>query len=162
NAPAARDVEVDVNGVKAKASMAAGWQTLAVPLADGAARAGENDIKLAFGKKPGDGVAIEWLQVGGAAPPDATPAAFAGRALALSKTVGVSYYVMVPKGGKLVGNATCPVAVRARGGDGKGVDGELRGAEGSVDLAALAGQVVRLRLSGTCDDARVTGAALAT
>ena len=95
-------------------------------------------------------MALEWIQLGGAAPPDAAPAAFdgKGRALTLGKTVAVSYYVQVPKDGKLEGQASCPVTVRARGQEGKGVDGELRGG-GSVDLGALAGKVVKLTLSGT-------------
>src|SRR5262249_34459121 len=134
-----RDVEVELNGVKAgKADIKEGWQTLTIDLPDKAARAGENDLKLVFGKK-GDNVAVEWIQLGGAAPADAAPRAFdgVGRAIALGRGVAVSWYLQIPKGGRLVGQASCPVSVRARGQDGQLVDGELRGA-GSVDLGAAA------------------------
>src|SRR5262249_48823177 len=158
-----RDVEVELNGVKAgKADIKEGWQTLTIDLPDKAARAGENDLKLVFGKK-GDNVAVEWIQLGGAAPADAAPRAFdgVGRAIALGRGVAVSWYLQIPKGGRLVGQASCPVSVRARGQDGQLVDGELKGA-GSVDLGAAAGKVVKLTLAGKCDDARVIGAAVAT
>jgi arylsulfatase A-like enzyme len=163
HSPKARDVEVELNGVKVgKADIRDGWQTVTVALPDAAARAGENDLKLVFGKK-GDNVAVEWIQLGGSAPPDDAPRAFDAkeRSIGLARGVAVSWYVQIPKQGRLVGQASCPVAVRARGQDGQLLDGELKGA-GSVDLAAVAGKVVKLTLTGTCDDARVKGAALAT
>lgn len=163
HSPKPRDVEVELNGVKAgKADIKDGWQTVAVDLPDKAARAGENDVRLVFGKK-GENVAVEWIQLGGTAPPDAAPRAFDGaaRAIALARGVAVSWYVQVPRQGRLVGQASCPVSVRVRAQDGQLLDGELKGG-GSVDLGAAAGRVVKLTLTGKCDDARVTGAALAT
>jgi arylsulfatase A-like enzyme len=165
--PRPRELEVKVNGQRAgQVPVVAGWQTVEVPLPDGAP-AGEVEIQLAWSKRgAGGSPAVEWIQLGGDANGDAAPAFYDGaaRALLLPSGGGLAYYVQVPEGGKLTGSVSgpsCEVAVRARAAGGKPLDGALRGVGASIDLAPLAGQVVRLDLTGRgCPEARLTAAAL--
>lgn len=164
-APSARKLVVKVNGQgPASVALDKGWQTAEVLLADGSLADGENVVELAGGA---DGLAVEWLQLGGAAPPidDAPAAADASGALLLPRGGGLAYYVHVPARGRLVADVAgdgCEVAVRARDHHGTEVTGRLRGVGAALDLGALAGRVVRLDLTGDgCDLARLPRAALA-
>lgn len=160
-----RDLEVLVGGKKVgQAALAPGWQTAKVPL-DGVA-GGEVELTMSFGKKGGDGPAVEWVQLGGDAPPDAAPVTYDADGLVLPDGGGLAYYVQVPAGGKLVGDvggAGCQVGVRAQPGGGRSIDGMLGGAGSSIDLGALAGKIVRLDLAARgCPTAHLAHAALTT
>jgi hypothetical protein len=155
SAPKARALEVQVAGTKGgQAPMAAGWQTVRVPVDVGP---GEVELTLAVGK----GTAVEWVQLGGDAP-DAVPPLYDHGALVLPQGGGLAYYVQIPTSGKLAADTVgCDVAVRAKGQSGPTVEGVLSGAGATVDLAALAGHVVRLDLQARgCPEARLKNAAL--
>ncbi|HKA89248.1 MAG TPA: sulfatase [Haliangiales bacterium] len=159
--PAAQRMTIQVAGRPASTvELVEGWQTAAVALPAGALKEGENDVQLAFGAKDAR-AAVEWIQIGGEAPPPETPVVYdpARRALRLLAGMALTYYVLVPAGARLVADTTCPVAVTATAADGTRVAGKLDG--GVVDLAPLAGKAARLRLEATCPVARLTGAALA-
>jgi arylsulfatase A-like enzyme len=159
-----RDVEVLVAGKKVgqAAVSGAGWQTVRVPL-DPPVAPGEVELTLVLGKK-GEGVAVEWVQLGGDAPAPETPRVHDQGALLLPQGDGLAWYVQIPAGGKLAGDVDgsgCEVAVSARAQGAKPVDGTLRGAGAAVDLGALAGRIVRLELTGRgCPVARLKGGAL--
>jgi arylsulfatase A-like enzyme len=158
--PAAQKMTIQVAGKPASTvQLAEGWQTAAVTLPAGILREGENDVQLAFGSA--ERAAVEWIQLGGEAPPADTPMIYdpARRALRLPAGMALTYYVLVPAGARVVADTTCPVTVTATAADGARVTGALDG--GFVDLAPLAGKAARLRLEPTCPVARVTGAALA-
>jgi arylsulfatase A-like enzyme len=164
SSPATRALEVLAAGKRVgSASLSPGWQTTKVALAGLAP--GEVELTLTFGRG-GGGVAVEWLQLGGDAPPDAAPKLVDQGALVLPQGGGLAYYVQVPASGRLVGDvvgAGCQVAVRARAQGAKPVEATLAGAGASADLAALAGRIVRLDLTGQgCPEARLAGAALTT
>lgn len=164
--PAARTVSLRANGGKDFATLQApqGWATLAATAPAGALREGENELLLFTSK--GAPMEVAWLQLGGAAFGDATPAAYDGKAgaLALPQGGGVTYYVWIPERGSLVGDvagAGCRVAVRAQAHGGATATGTLSGVGGAVDLSAVAGRVARLELAGDgCADARLARAEL--
>ena len=110
---------------------------------------------------------VSWLQLGGAPPGDRAPTTYdpSRRALVLDDGVALVWYLAVPPGARLrgdVGGAGCTVTASARTASGAQVDGVLAGDAGAVDLGALAGQVVRLRLAAAgCRSARLSSAALA-
>jgi len=143
-----------------------GWQTISAPLTGLAA--GENRFQLVAGGK-GDGLAVEWIQLGApvAAGVDDAPAFWdaSAKALVLPEGGGVSYFVTVPDKGRLVGEvrgAGCSVKVHAAADDGAPVDGTLGGTVGSVELGALAGRVARVDLIASgCKQALLAEAALA-
>jgi arylsulfatase A-like enzyme len=159
-----RILEIKPNGGKAATvQLVEGWQTVSADVPG--LRAGENRVQLVSGGK-GDPLAFAWIQFGGSAAPDDTPATWdAGqKALVLPEGGGFAYYVVVPKNGRLVGTvlgAGCQVKVRAAAHDGSPVEGALAGA-GAVELGALAGKAVRLDLTAAgCKEARLADAALA-
>ncbi len=158
--PAAQKMTIQVAGKPAATvELAEGWQTTAVTLPAGVLKEGENDVQLAFGSQ--ERAAVEWLQLGGEAPPPDTPVVYdpARRALRVAAGMALVYYVLVPAGARVVAETTCPVTITATAADGARVTGKLDG--GFVDLAPLAGKAARLRLEPTCPVARLTGAALA-
>jgi arylsulfatase A-like enzyme len=73
--------------------------------------------------------------------------------------MAISFYVWIPPGARLVGEVSCPVGVTAAPAEGAAASGTLDG--GVVDLSAVAGKVVRLRLEPRCPEARIAGAAIA-
>ena len=152
-----------VNGTRLDSiEVAAGWSTVTAPLPPGALVAGEHTITLRYRRRA---AALEWLQLGGAAPSGAgVPEVFDDQALLLAEGDGLAYYVQVPIGGRLVGDVLgdgCAVSVRAIAHDGE-ASGALRGAGGAVDLSALAGRVVRREQGGSgCRAGRLGGAARA-
>ncbi len=169
HSPAARRMTVMVNGKAALTTdLAAGWQTATTTIPTGMLKAGENDLQLVFGK--GEQAAVEYIQIGGeAGPADEGPELTvydpARRALLLPADVALVYYVMVPEKGRLVADVTdaaCSVSVEARAAEGAPVSGKLAGTSAAVELGALAGKVVRLRLAPQgCPLARLENAALA-
>jgi arylsulfatase A-like enzyme len=173
--PARQTVRATVAGKSSPAvTLQPGWQTVSVPLA-GLAE-GEAKILLTFAQsgKFGDkkaSAAVEWIQIGGAAPTGEAPAPapFDGRALVLDKDDALAYYVQVPPGGALEADgegAGCTLAVRAGAPGAKPVAAELKPSGthfGPVDLSSLAERVVRLELAaGGCVRLRLTAAALTT
>ncbi len=152
-----------INGKKKKevtTQLEAGWSTIEVAAPDGAFEAGENEL-LFFARK--SAISVEWLQVGG----DAAPVETAWRnddGFILPDGGGFDAYVMVPKGGLLVGDVGgegCAVKVEATSHAGKAMSGELKGVGRAVELGALSGQIVRLSLrAASCAKATLTNSAL--
>jgi arylsulfatase A-like enzyme len=155
-------VSVKLNGKPAtKASalkLAAGWQTIAVPIDEGRVAAGEN--QLAFETAGGKtNLAFEWLEL--AAVRDGAPttptdprlaASFDAEhdALELAAGASLTWYVTIPDGANLVADppvAGCRVDVQARAGDDSFAGGFLAADSTRVDLSAMAGRVVRLVLA---------------
>lgn len=168
HSPAPRRLSVNPNDKPGTTvELVAGWQTAEVALPPGLLAPGENKLQLVFSK--GQSPAVEWIQVGGEAP-DASGTAptiwdATTQALVLPRGGGLAYYVQVPKSGRLVGDvvgAGCAVKVRARAHAGTPIEGTLRGAGAAMDLAPLAGRIVRLELLGEgCPEARLARGALA-
>lgn len=156
-----RTLEVKIAGKKiADVPVAAGWQTVAIPL--GAVKPGEVDIAFAWGKK-GDAPAVEWIQLGGEAPPNEAPVFYdsAQKALVIPQNGALVWYAQIPAKAHLVGevSAGCQVQVQARAHDGMTAGGAVPG----VALWPLAGKVVRMELTAKgCPEARLTKAALTT
>lgn len=171
-----RDKEVTVQ-------LQGGWSTAELSPPAGALAAGENEL-LFFAKSPLD---VAWIEVGGGADKSAggdgaapAPAAAAGapaggspdltiydprsKSLVLPKGGGMAWYVVVPDKGRLTGDlqtAGCKVVVHAAPDSGTPVEGTLSGRGSAVDLAGLAGKVVRLDLTAEgCPAAHLAGAAL--
>jgi len=162
-----RRLTVMVNGKNAATlQLAPGWQTVTAAPAPGLLKAGENEFQLAF-DKGAEGIAVEWIQVGGPAPGEETISVYdaKGRALLLAEGTALVYYVMIPEKGRLVGDVGgdgCKITVEARAAEGAPVSGELSGEGAAVELGALAGKVARVRLAPAgCKSARLTTAALA-
>ncbi|TMQ24472.1 MAG: hypothetical protein E6J90_08000 [Deltaproteobacteria bacterium] len=149
-------ITLKVNGRKpgkdATAELAAGWITVAIPIAHGHFGAGENLLALETtgGKGP---VAVQWLRLGtsiGNRDPRAD-AVFDGRAdtIALARNAALTWYITVPDGAHLVAavGPPCRVELRARASDGSFAGGLLTGDTTRVDLGAMAGRVVALSLT---------------
>lgn len=151
-----RDKEVTVE-------LAAGWSTAELALPAGVLQAGENEILFFAGKSPLD---IAWIQVGGTAFGDETPAFYDGatKSLVMPDGGGMAWYVVVPEGGMVAGDlddGACKIAVRAQPEGGAAVEGELVGRGSAVELGKLAGQVARLELTARgCPTAKLAGAGL--
>ncbi|MBI4508576.1 MAG: sulfatase [Deltaproteobacteria bacterium] len=165
SSPVARRLTVNVNGkLVSTVEVAAGWQTVQVPLAPGLARTGENTVQLVFSKGPN--AAVEWIQVGGATPTNEAPVVHdaSKKALLLPKAGGLAYYIQVPASGRLVGDVQgegCEVSVRVTS-QGATAQGILKGVGGAVELSSMGGQIARMELSGAgCDVAYLTNASLA-
>ena len=162
-----RALEIKPNGkTGATAQLVEGWQTVSAALPN--LIAGENRIQLVSGGK-GEGIAVEWIQLGAAAPAgvDDAPAFWDAKekALVLPENGGLAYYVAVPEKGRLVGEvrgAGCSVKLHAAADDGKPVDGTFVVGAGAIELGALAGRVARVDLTATgCKQALFADAALA-
>lgn len=165
-ADAAGHMSIRVNGDKKNevtAEFPEGWSVAEATLPEGALEAGENEIGFFSSRKDLD---VAWIQIGGAAAGETVPAMHEDGALVLGE-IGFSYYVMVPKDGKVAGDldhVSCKVEVTATPQSGQAVSGTLVGNGSAVDLAPLAGKVVRLDLAAAevegCDGPRLKGAAL--
>lgn len=117
--------------------VAAGWQTVKVPVA---LHAGENELHLTFGAGGKKAAAIEWIQVGGSEPPADAAAPSVGDAKGLA--LPADFYVFVPKGAQIEG--ACEggkLHVRVVPESGSAI-------EGDAPLAADLGKVARVELSG--------------
>ncbi|MBK9033836.1 MAG: sulfatase [Myxococcales bacterium] len=162
---APRAFSVRVNGNKDVNGQAAeGWTVIELKPPTGQFKEGENEL-LFFTRGPG--LAVDWVQVGGAAPAEATATRFydpATKSLVLPDGGGLAYYVQVPEGGRVTGDladGACEVTVKATAADGAGADGKLTGLGSAVDLAALGGKAVRLELTAAgCPEAKLANAAL--
>jgi hypothetical protein len=162
-------LEIRVNGSKpakrARVSLEAGWQTVAVPIEPNAVVAGENVISLERIGKTKSKLALAWLRIGPSHPlateqpletavfdPDAD-------AIGLSSRATLTWYVTLPEGAQLVAEvaAPCLVEVGARAGDASFAGGLLGGDSDRVDLSAMAGKTVRLSLATRdCPQARIS------
>jgi arylsulfatase A-like enzyme len=140
-----------------------GWSTLEVAIPAGQLVAGDNQIQI-FVK--GEGLPVEWIQVGGSAPAEGALAFYdAGdKALVLPEGGAMVWYAFAPENGLVTGNladGACQVAVTAEGEDGQVVEGTLEGLGSAVDLDKLSGQAIRLSLAAKgCPTAKLTDAAL--
>ncbi len=164
HAPAAQAFSVRVNGNKdVNAQLAAGWQTIELTPPAGQLREGENELLFFAGS---GGLAMEWIQVGGAAPGEAAAQFYdpAQQALVMPSGGGMAWYVMVPEQGRVTADlpdAACEVSVRAIAEDGASASGKLVGLGSAVELGGLAGKAARLELvAGGCPQARLGKAAL--
>ena len=166
-APSARKLTLKANGkVAGSASLVAGWQTVSISLTKGLLVADENNLGLEFSAL--DGLLVEWLQLGGAAPTE-SPALFDAKssAFVLDEGAGASFYVQVPRGGILsagvAGAASCEVSVSAVSHSGATASGTLEGEHAAVDLSAVQEQIVKLSLVAKgCPQLQLQGAALTT
>jgi len=163
-AAAKQAFSVRVNGNKdVNGQLEEGWNTVELTPPAGQLKEGENELLFFAGK---DGVAVEWIQVGGAAPKDGAARFYdpAAKALLLPEGGGMAWYVMVPERARITGDladGACEVAVKATTPDGAGVDGKLVGLGSAVDLAAVAGKAIRLELTAAgCPEAALASAAM--
>lgn len=164
HAGAAQAFSVRVNGNKdVNAQLSEGWQTVELAPPAGQLKEGENELLFFAG---GSGLAVEWIQVGGAAPGDGAAKFYDtdSKELLLPEGGGMAWYAMVPDRGRVTGDLSdgaCEVTVRATAEDGAGADGKLVGLGSAVDLGALAGKAARIELTASgCKEARLAKAAL--
>lgn len=163
-----QSLEVRLNGLpgKKRVALEAGWQTIALPVAEkGAVTPGaDNIIALQTVGKAKQKVALSWLRIGATHPPgDQDPLAAAtfdaaADALELASGASLVWYVLLPEGAHLVADvaAPCFIEVGARAGDGTYAGGLLGADQDRVDLSASGGKVVRLSLKPRdCPRARV-------
>jgi arylsulfatase A-like enzyme len=171
--PARQTVRISAQGKTSPAvPLGIGWQTVRVPLpplADG-----EVKLLLTFAQTGMFGAqkaaaAVEWVQIGGAAPvgEGEPPAASDASGLVLPRDGALVYYVQVPSRGGLIASGAmggCALQVRAAARGESALTATL--SPGTfVDLGALAGRVTRLELAAEgagCTGARLTEAALVT
>ena len=150
--------EKDAGSVELSAT---GWQTLTIPLAPGAVKAGENRFQMISGKA--GTLTVAFMQLGGSPPGDKPPALYdsASQSLALGKGEGAAWYLQVPEKGGLAADVTgagCTLAARFEPSDGAAIEGTLTGTGSVVDLSAAAGKIGRLTLtSDGCDRATFKG-----
>lgn len=148
HAAKAGKLTVKINNKKLDAgrvSVATGWQDLVVP-AEGVWKAGENMVTLESNLGAKD-LHFRWFRVAHDVSVTGDPLAatrWDGSGFALADGGGVAWYVLVPDGAVLAADVdgACKIAVSATDGDG----GSVTGALPRVDLAKLAGKVVRLEL----------------
>ena len=155
-----------VNGRKAgkgaQVALAAGWQTIELPIEPGRLTVGENLLVLETtgGKTK---VAVEWLRLGAKAVTEdpRTRTSFDGKAgtASLAKGAGLTWFVTVPDGAHLVADvsAGCRIEVRARASDDSFAGGLLAGEAARIDLTKMAGKAVALQLTARdCAIATIT------
>jgi hypothetical protein len=171
--PAAGGLQIKINEVDLKPyRLSAGWQTVVVPIPDGALWSGENRLQLRYGagrKVGGEKIwgALEWLHLGNrplGSPGPLGPAR--ARHLLLPRGGGLAYYVHPYRGAQLhlrYPAAGCDVRVRltsqgakpvevVRSDVGKGVGQQV---ETVVDLGPITERVGRLELTaegGRCKE----------
>jgi arylsulfatase A-like enzyme len=169
----------------AAVSLNPGWQTVEVKLPPGALKGGENELVLTFAQygkftvmdkdrratQIKAAAAVEWIQVGGAAPSpaqaeEAAPKLVDGERLVIPGGGALYYFVQVPQGGALQVQGAgdgCSLRVSVGEGDkdkGASLAGKLDG--GAVDLQAHEGKVRRLGLhaEGGCARLLISAASL--
>ncbi|HTM21179.1 MAG TPA: sulfatase, partial [Kofleriaceae bacterium] len=167
--PAAARVGVRVNDhqdMEKNTELPGGWTIAQVTIPAGAFTEGANEMLLFVGK--GADLALAWIQVGGKDTAEPAPGFYDGgsKSLVLPQGGGLAWYMMVPEQALLTGDlddARCKIDVTATpdAGHGKPITGTLVGRGAGVDLAALAGQAVRLELVASgCAQAHLANAAL--
>jgi choline-sulfatase len=155
-------------GKDAKSSrldLAAGWQTVTVPIEAGRLGVGENQVMLETTGPAKDRIAIEWLRFASKGKEMAgdprQSATFDKTSITLARDATLLWYLTVPEGAHLVAEigdaspaalkgrpgAPCVVDVRATTSDDSFVGGELSADKPRVDLTKLSGRVVGLTLS---------------
>lgn len=164
HAGAAQAFSVRVNGNKdVNAQLGEGWQTVELAPPAGQLKEGENELLFFAG---GSGLAVEWIQVGGAAPGDGAATFYDtdAKELLLPEGGGMAWYAVVPERGRVTGDLSdgaCEVTVRATAEDGAGADGKLVGIGSAVELGSLAGKAARIELTASgCKEARLAKAAI--
>ena len=165
--PVRQTVRAKANGrASAAVPLADGWQTVHVTLPAGALVDGENKIVLGFANSGHFGdkrasAAVEWIDIGPPSSATAPPEPFDGGALVVPRGDALSWYVMVPAGGALVGARSdgCTVKLDAVAHGGAHIDAAL-GNDAPLDLSRLADHVVRLRLGADGGDCAIKSAAL--
>lgn len=162
---AARRVGFRVNGDKSKETtveLEAGWTVAETTVPEGAFRAGDNEVLLFTSK--GAPMSIGWMHIGGEAGGEVQTEIAKSDALLLPEGGGLAYYVIVPDKGLVTGDLSdpaCSVEVSAQPDGGSAVTGKLVGKGSAVELAALAGKVVRLELVARgCKQASLANAGL--
>lgn len=149
-------------GKRATIAVDAGWQTLALPIEPGRLGAGDNQLVFETGGR--GSLAFAWLRIGddrsGGVDDPRAAARFDrdGDAIELADGAQLAWYVTVPDGANVVAEVggACRVEVRARASDDSFAGGVLGGDASRVDLAAMAGRVVRLSLTAReCPRARI-------
>lgn len=134
-----------------------GWQVATIELPEGVLEAGENEILLFASAAP---LAVDWIQIGGeAAPADDDASAWTvkrKRGFKLPPGGGTAHYIAVPDKSLFtadIASASCTARVVAAPHEGTAIEGVLHGAGSAVDLAPLAGHVVRLEvIAAGCDE----------
>lgn len=183
--PSRSSVKISVGGkVSQPVPLNPGWQLVQVQLPADALAPGENVLTFTFaqsgpfttaasGAQPGGSVraaaAVQWLQIGGTAPPQGTepPKLSDGKKLVIPGGGALYYYVQVPQSGALrvKGDAAgCQVKVTldGPGKTRKGPPMDLTLDGSALSLAAAAGEVRRLGLHamGGCPKVTLTEAQL--
>ena len=185
--PSRSSIKISVGGkVSQPVTLNPGWQLVQVQLPADALAPGENVLTFTFAQsgpfttasssaQPGGSVraaaAVQWLQIGGTAPPQGTepPKLSDGKKLTIPGGGALYYYVQVPQSGTLrvKGDAAgCQVKVTLDGPGktrkGSPMDLTLDGT--ALSLAAAAGEVRRLGLHamGGCPKVTLTDAQLYT
>jgi arylsulfatase A-like enzyme len=163
--PSKRALEIKPNGTNgATVQLEEGWQTVTAQLAN--LVAGENRVQLVSGGK-GEGIAVEWIELGAPAAVEEAPAFWsaADKALVLPENGGVAYYLAIPEKGRLVGEVRgdgCSVKLRAASDEGTPVEGTFVAGAGAVELGGMVGKVARVELSAVgCKQALFVDGALA-
>jgi arylsulfatase A-like enzyme len=156
HAEAGQAIGLKINGKSAAAAgqqLAAGWQTLAIPIPEGRLDVGENQVALET-LTPRGSIAVAWMRIGKERAGEDDPRAAAAfdpktDEIELAKDASLVWYVTVPDGGHLVASVAegCTVEVCARNSDGAFAGGSLRASNARVDLTAMAGRVVALGLT---------------
>jgi arylsulfatase A-like enzyme len=151
-------------GKHARIELDPGWQMIAIQIARGQLRAGENElvVETTGGKR---GVAFAWLRLGSEHPRGSddplAAAAFDVKAdaIELAENAQVAWYLTIPDGAHFVIDsltAGCHVELAARASDGGLVGGLLAADAARIDLSGLAGKVARLALTARdCPRARL-------
>jgi choline-sulfatase len=140
-----------------------GWQTIELAVPAGQLKEGDNQLQLFV---RGQGVPVEWIQVGGTAPADGATRFYdpAAKALVIPDGGAMTWYGFAPDHGRVTADledGECEVAVTAVGEGGERVEGSLVGLGSAVDLAPLSGKAMRLTLAARgCPTAALTHAAL--
>ena len=139
-------------GKDASVELVAGWITVAIPIARGYFAAGENQLVLETSGGDGE-VAVQWMRFGNSIS-GRDPRADAvfdarGQSVTLARNAALAWYVTIPDGAHFVAsvNAPCKVELRARASDDSFVGGLVTPDNPRVDLAAMAGRVVKLTLT---------------
>jgi arylsulfatase A-like enzyme len=177
NSPSRSSLKISAGGkVSQPVTLNPGWQLAQVQLPADSLRPGENNLTLTFANsgsfptsagesQPGGAVkaaaAVQWLQIGGAAPPAGTelPKLSEGNKLLIPGGGALYYYVQIPKGGALRvkgDGGGCQVKLTL---DGPGPTKKGQPTDVPLDGTALpltaAGEVRRLGLHATGSCAKV-------
>ena len=172
--PSRSSIKITVGGKASQpVALAPGWQVVQVQLPAEALQPGENNLTLTFAQSgsfaTADGAtvkaaaAVQWLQIGGTAPPSGAgaepPKLSDGNKLLLPGGGALYYYVQVPQGGALRlkgegGGCQVKVTLDGPGSATKGQPMDLA-LDGTALPLSAAGEIRRLGLHATGSCARV-------